>query len=353
MEEIQDGSINGHMVNEQDRQQHKIQRRKDKKEKKRKKDKSDPHHRDTPSKLKKPRNDDLEAHEKLTSSLSADISPFHQTSASFYLPLSPIGQLYPLRTLCAEHISPLLLTYYQPLHGVVLSYGNPRLSANGEDPTSTDGRQKTYARSIDEYAAPFVWLTADFLVLDPQRGDVCEGYISIQNESSIGLICWNFFSASIERVRLPKDWKWISKGNTQKWKQKLKRPSQDDDMDIDEDQDGDDTTRVQSAYVEQGAGYYVDGNENKVSGLIRFRVVDVDTSAGTSREFDFMSVLGTMLSEAEEKHLRREEIERYLSTAYGRQPGRKPQGQIGNHNGGLDGAADSDGLENARHRVRY
>ena len=282
-------------------------------------------------------------------------SPFHRQTSSLYLPLSPIGQLHPLRTLCAEYISPLLLTYYQPLHGVILSYSNPRLSASAEDATSTDGRQKVYARSIDEYAAPFVWVTADYLILNPQRGDTCEGYISIQNESSIGLICWNFFSASIERKRLPKDWSWVSGEKPRKWKQKLKQPSQEDDMDIDDDADDDNekAKEVPSSTFEHSEGYYVNGSGEKVSGLIQFRVKDVDTSGSTSRDFDFMSIIGTMLESDEERRLRKDEIAQYLGNPRGEQASRGRRASSGGQINGFDGAMDSDGQRSSRHRVSY
>ncbi|KAG9735711.1 hypothetical protein KCU73_g10440, partial [Aureobasidium melanogenum] len=48
-------------------------------------------------------------------------SPFVKQTSSFYLPLSPIYHAFPVDGLCAEHISPLLLTYHPPLRGVILS----------------------------------------------------------------------------------------------------------------------------------------------------------------------------------------------------------------------------------------
>jgi hypothetical protein len=42
--------------------------------------------------------------------------------------LAPISQLHSLAGICAEHLSPLILTYYPPFKGVVLSYSNAQLS---------------------------------------------------------------------------------------------------------------------------------------------------------------------------------------------------------------------------------
>ena len=59
---------------------------------------------------------------------SALSSPFHIQTSSIYLPLAPISQRQPLEGICAEHLSPLILTFYPPLGGVILSYNNPRIS---------------------------------------------------------------------------------------------------------------------------------------------------------------------------------------------------------------------------------
>ena len=282
---------------------------KGKSERKRKHKSSEAHSQQSPSKHKKrtqSNGDRLPSNETLpVIEQSPEGSPYHTLTSSLYVPLPPIGLQHPLRSLCAEHLSPLILTYYEPFHGVVISYSIPRVSSNPDDISSTDGRQKVYARSIDEYAAPFVWLTADFLVLKPQKGDLCEGYISIQNESSIGLICWNFFSASIERKRLPREWTWTASDKPRKWNEELKKPSMDDD--VNDDPPMSITSSNQLEDFEDDVGYYVDGNGKRITGTVNFRVKDVDTSGTTSREFDFMSIIGTMLSEDEEKGLRQQE----------------------------------------------
>ncbi len=78
-------------------------------------------------------------------------SPFHIQTSSIYLPLAPISQRQPLEGMCAEHLSPLILTYYPPLGGVILSYSNVRIS---EQPFDDDG-DHILLQCIDEYAAFF------------------------------------------------------------------------------------------------------------------------------------------------------------------------------------------------------
>ena len=230
---------------------------------------------------------------------TAELSPFHQQTYSLYLTLSPIGQQQPIQTLCAEHISPLLLTYFPPFHGVIISYHNPRLSTESESPLATDGRKKVFARSVDAYAATFVWLTADFLVLKPQRGDSCEGFVTLQNETNIALLCWNFFSATIERKRLPRDWCWVSADKSiGSRKQKLKKVHNEDDVDMDEPNSH---GVNRSENFDEVGGYFVDQTRNRISGVLQFNVRDADTSSSTSRDFDFFSIIGSMLSYADEE----------------------------------------------------
>lgn len=89
------------------------------------------------------------AHTVLSGVLSE--SPFRLRTASLYLAVSPIALIKPLEGLCAEHLSPLLLTYYPPLGGVILAYSNPRLSESIDDPSSHASR-----RSL---SLPCLWLS--------------------------------------------------------------------------------------------------------------------------------------------------------------------------------------------------
>lgn len=225
-------------------------------------------------------------------------SSFHQQTSSLYLPISPISQSHPLQGLCAEHLSPLILTYYPPFHGVILSYANVRLSSS---PAITTQNEEILGRSIDEYAASFIWLTADFLLFRPERGNVLEGWINLQNEGSVGLMCLNFFNASIERKRLPKEWTWVSgvvgPSRTSR-KKKLNDGTSSDEAEEEERQAN--GTSVFDGHFEDGAG-------NPIKGLFRFRIKDIETSRSAEREHGFLSIEGTMLSELDEKELQEQE----------------------------------------------
>jgi DNA-directed RNA polymerase I subunit RPA43 len=207
--------------------------------------------------------------------IAAPASPFHVQTASLYLPLAPISQKYPLEGLCVEHISPLILTYYPPFNGVLLSYSNPRLS---EKAFKDDG-ESVLLQNIDEYAVSWAWVTAEFLLFKPEKGALLEGYVNLQNQGHLGIVCWNLFNASIESKRLPSDWKW---------------------KDVSEMRNGEDAVAGET-YAEEGPGFWVDGEGNKVEGMVEFRVREIESSH--DRERGFLSIEGTMLSEEDEDEL--------------------------------------------------
>lgn len=250
-----------------------------KEEKKRKRDHTDESGRHKSKKHRKHK-DHEESSLKLGQVMDEDASgsPFHTQTASLYLPLAPISQRKPLEGICAEHISPLILTYYPPLSGVILSYSNARMS---ENPFQDDGSE-TLLQCIDEYAVSWAWVTADFLLFKPERGGELEGYINLQNEGHLGLVCWNLFNASIERQRLPEDWEWVGVDKATKPIDSI-------------------LPTGSGNYAEAGIGYFVDGEGNKIEGTIKFRVKDIESSH--DRERGFLSIEGTMLEKKAEKDL--------------------------------------------------
>jgi DNA-directed RNA polymerase I subunit RPA43 len=238
----------------------------EKKEKKRKREHGEHGHK---SKSKKHKKTDLQMGAVEVPSVPSTSSPFHVQTSSLYLPLAPISQKYPLEGMCAEHISPLILTYYPPFNGVILSYSKPRLS---EKAFGNDGAE-CLLKNIDEYAVSWSWVTAEFLLFKPEKGAWLEGYVNLQNQGHLGLVCWNLFNASIEAKRLPPDWRWKDAHELQN--------------------EGGEGQR--ETYAEEGAGYFVDGEGNKVEGMVKFRVKEIESSH--DRERGFLSIEGTMLSE--------------------------------------------------------
>ncbi|OJI88714.1 hypothetical protein ASPTUDRAFT_50704 [Aspergillus tubingensis CBS 134.48] len=309
-----------------------------------------------------------------TSKPTTPDSPYTLTTATLYLPLSPISisPTHALASLLAEHLSPLLLTYYAPLKGIVLAYSNASISStpppsstnivNAEDPNLP--QPLTLARTAGEYGVLYVYLTATFLVFRPQRGQILEGWVNVQSEGFLGAIVLNLFSVGIERKRLPPSWKWIPPGEEleeeQQQQQETSTTSATEKEDNnDEDSDSSSTSegnKKKSAFdpakelfrpialaedvnpladtdptststnnnatgdydddeTAAAEGYFQSVSGHRVRGTIKFRVVDVDVIPGSERESGFLSIEGTMLDEEEEKRVLEEERTGVVSSA--------------------------------------
>ncbi|RJE25831.1 rna polymerase I subunit [Aspergillus sclerotialis] len=272
-------------------------------------------------------------------------SPYNLTTATLYLPLSPISisATHALASLLAEHLSPLLLTYYPPLKGVVLAYSNASISSS--PPTGSTSSKKdpnpqplTLATTANEYGVLYVYLTATFLVFRPQRGQVLEGWINVQSEGFLGAVFLNLFTVGIERKRLPSDWKWIPPGDEQSAEERKKNRSSMASATASEDESeapkfdaekehfnpvtlASDENPLADALNQDGAdeadsaeGYFQSVSGHRVRGTIRFRVVDVDVIPGTDRDRGFLSIEGTMLSPEEEARVVEDERNGVMAT---------------------------------------
>ncbi|KAG2419801.1 hypothetical protein HFD88_004597 [Aspergillus terreus] len=265
-----------------------------------------------------------------TASNPAD-SPYTLTTATLYLPLSPISisPTHALASLLAEHLSPLLLTYYPPLQGIVLAYSNPSISSTppasspAADPQDPNPQPLTLAKTAGEYGVLYVYLTATFLVFRPRRGHVLEGWVNVQSEGFLGAVVLNLFSVGIERKRLPSNWRWVPPGEEAD-DTDADKPLRTEDEDsepaapfnpdkehftpvslasdanplsdmaaADQTAAGDDDDAVAEGYFQSVSGH-------RVRGTVRFRVVDIDVIPGSERERGFISIEGTMLSPEEE-----------------------------------------------------
>lgn len=268
---------------------------------------------------------------EIASSNSISCSPFSLTTATLYLPLPPISlsPTHALASLLAEHLSPLLLTYYPPLKGIVLAYSNASISENPPTRPPSDAHDQsdnpqplTLATAANEYGVLYVYLTATFLVFRPQRGQVLEGLVNVQSEGFLGAVVFNLFSVGIERKRLPANWKWIPPGEEDSGKKKdnstedgnddsnSSSPSSNFDPEKEyfnpsasRDSDGTDILGQDPSSEdpdESAVGYFQSVSGHRVCGTVRFRVVDIDVIPGSERDRGFISIEGTMLSPEEE-----------------------------------------------------
>jgi DNA-directed RNA polymerase I subunit RPA43 len=213
-----------------------------------------------PSKEKKARMDIVKTIPKDKSNV-----PYRITTTSLYLSLPPKYSFYPakvfphrLRNASNEalahlrslnpitgvqrhHLDPLLMTYYEPVDGVVIGYDNVRFE------TET-------AKIIAEAPWAHVWTTVDLLVWRPKKGMVLQGWVNLQSASHIGLLVDNTWNVSIPFARIPESWEY-HEGTAAP-------TSWEEGMEVDE---------TESA----PEGAWVDDKGYKVNGLLRFQVESV------------------------------------------------------------------------------
>ena len=134
---------------------------------------------------------------------------------SQYVSLPPSALNTPLPALCANVFSPLLLSYFAPARGIVLAYEDVKLSSraptsgkNGstEDVESDNEEEEVMLRHVDEYAMPFIWATATFLVFRPVRNSHITARIVHSSKTHITLSYLNIFPVSVLAAQLPSGW---------------------------------------------------------------------------------------------------------------------------------------------------
>ncbi|KAF2018566.1 hypothetical protein BU24DRAFT_439127 [Aaosphaeria arxii CBS 175.79] len=151
-----------------------------------------------------------------------DQSLFHIQRITQYVALPPLALSSPLPALCASIFSPLLLSYYPPARGIILSYSNVQLSEEPPKPRSSKSSSKYAAastttstapllmRMVDEYSSPFTWATADLLIWRPAKNAWIEGRITHQASTHITLSYLNAFPVSVLREHMPRGWSYQS-----------------------------------------------------------------------------------------------------------------------------------------------
>ncbi|KAF2758721.1 hypothetical protein EJ05DRAFT_500240 [Pseudovirgaria hyperparasitica] len=235
-------------------------------------------------------------------------SPFHLQTISLYLPLSPVAMRNPVTGLCAEHLSPLLLTYYPPLRGTILSYDNVRVSESPLAPPapSNAAPSPALARSVDEYAVCMIWVTADVLIFRPRKGVRLTGAVNLHSQSHLSLLCFNLFNVSIPAARLPREWTWVGgdDGRTPEPEPELQTHTPPPSA----QGDGKNAARKMAA----GDGFWVDADGKRVDGMITFTVRDFEAAAGsgTDREKSYIGLKGTMLSPEDDEAVDQKDAER-------------------------------------------
>ncbi|KAF2637131.1 hypothetical protein P280DRAFT_458952 [Massarina eburnea CBS 473.64] len=229
-----------------------------------------------------------------------DDSVFYIERISQYVSIPPAALGDPLPAVCASVYSPLLLTYFSPVKGIVLGYEDVRLSDQEPRSKSSSSSKKSKKRrhrdqqdaeeeeaeqengtvllqQIDEYTAPFVWASASLLVWKPRDGAWIMATLTHQSATHITLSHLNTFPVSVLADQLPKGWTWhaVQAGRMKKgW-------------------DG----RVADA-----GGWWVDGEGGKVGAEgkeFRVRIVEWDAKGGMGKGRGGMKISGSLLGAGE------------------------------------------------------
>lgn len=177
---------------------------------------------------------------------------FSIATATMYVSIAPAFIQTPLEGIRSQYLDQLVLRYYSPVNGVVISYNNIELLGQDE----VGGGAKV-AKIINESPYAFLWISVDFLVWNPAIGDPLEGYVSAQSPGHIALLIHDTFNATIRRDDIPSNWEFV----------------------YGEQDDG-----------AQGSGSWYDGNGNKIDTKLRFTVKYFDTQGRT------VLVLGSLLT---------------------------------------------------------
>lgn len=252
-------------------------------------------------------------------------SSFHSKRMSLYLPIPPIGLDKALAAALTLHVTPLLLTYFPPAGGVILSVHDPVLSATPRDtlnqpllPPSGRGAPKdpshAYPKVGDEFGSCWAWLTVTFLVYSPERGDELAGWTNAMSEGFIGLVCYNYFQTSIAKSRIPTTWSWSGPTRETRQRKTPRKGKLNDGEGTSQESLNDSQETVvarEDDAIDGTAGTFLDGNESKIPERLHFRVVDLEMIPAQERGQLALQVEGTLLSAEEEAKAMQEERERF------------------------------------------
>lgn len=229
--------------------------------------------------------------------------PFFTQTFSQRIAVWPAAFDEPLTKTAREYLDPQLNRYSPKFKGVLLAYKNVNLSdrpqrASSKNPP-TDETPVTLV-SVGPYAPPFAWLTADLHLFVPSRGAWMEGEINLQSEGHVGVVCFGKFNASISRRSLPKGWSWVEQEEDPFQETAVAGEEEDGAQ-----EDGESKEDEDSAPRLRSTGYWVDENGKKVEGKIYFRIKNF--SSGSTGDYTFLSLQGTMLDDEAEKESAAEE----------------------------------------------
>ncbi|KAI1609135.1 DNA-directed RNA polymerase I subunit A43 [Exophiala viscosa] len=308
---------------------------------------------------------------------SEDPTSFYSTRLSLYLSIPAVSLESSSSSLLATHLAPLLLTYFPPAKGIVLGFSDPVLSAKADTTVNlpliapstgkVQRQSEVLAKAADEYGVCWVWLTATFLVFQPERGDELLGWTNVTSEGFVGLVSYNYFQTAVDKSRIPAEWKWIgpSRAQSSPIKKKGKKGRLRDDAgaapaaDDANHEDGRAENETDSqAHIRDDSGHFADATGAEVPSTLKLRVVDTEVVPAHERNKWSLQIDGTLLDEEAEQHVLDEErakFERTQQRSRSRTPGDKGDISMTGALGASREGSVASGLSGhiPRHRVAY
>lgn len=230
--------------------------------------------------------------------------PFYTQTFSQRIPIWPASFDEPLTKTSREYLDPMLNRYSPKFRGVLLEYKNVNLShrpqrADPRNPPTDD--TPVLLEAVECYAPPFAWLTADLHLFIPSRGAWMEGVINLQSEGHIGVVCFDKFNAAISRRSLPRGWSWVDQPD-EEYHEEAPAAEEEEEDPFTEKAGGDEAAGDEDAgfaHEVRSSGHWVDENGARVSGKVHFRIKNF--SSGSTGDYTYLSLQGTMLDEEAER----------------------------------------------------
>lgn len=217
---------------------------------------------------------------------------FHKISTSLYVSLAPVYALNSVAGIKAQHLDPLIMTYFSAVGGVVLAHLNLRVSGHEEPNGLEESSEPVVAKIMYDSPFAFLWITVDFLVWKPQPTDVLEGWINMQSPSHIGLLIHDTFNATIKRDVIPIDWTFVPNQADEEEEEDLALANSVDRAVAEMEKEESETAKNERKNLFQAPkslGYWLDGQGKKIEGKIRFSVKSFNVSGR------FVSVQGSLI----------------------------------------------------------
>lgn len=208
---------------------------------------------------------------------------FYKFPTSVYVSLAPVYSLDPVAGVKAQHLDPLLMTYFPAARGIVLAYYNLRLSGRQNKEESVISKPPMASKVCSDRPITFLWISVDFVIWRPKPDDLIEGWVCLQSPFYINLLIHDTFRATIKRDDIPPDWSFISSEVKEPEDNKTLTSFMDHTINQIEVKDTDNTRKSQTIFRNpHSLGYWVDGKGNKIVGKLRFLVKSFDVSGRTA-----------------------------------------------------------------------